>query len=115
MGHGRRAQRCRRRCGWRTGQMGAGSAQTRRFAHAAGHRHGRTVPNLPHRDSRRSVPALRPLRTRTIEPVTATKGISMPDNDFLTDLPLAGDLIAEDFDGWPDWLKTEFDEHAHDG
>jgi hypothetical protein len=39
----------------------------------------------------------------------------MPDNDFLTDLPLAGDLIAEDFDGWPDWLKTEFHEHANDG
>jgi len=39
----------------------------------------------------------------------------MPDNDFLTDLPLAGDLVAEDFDGWPDWLKAEFDEHANDG
>ena len=39
----------------------------------------------------------------------------MPDNDFRTDLPLAGDLVAEDFDGWPDWLKTEFDERAHDG
>lgn len=39
----------------------------------------------------------------------------MPDNDFLTDLPLAGDLVGEDFDGWPDWLKTEFDEHADDG
>jgi hypothetical protein len=39
----------------------------------------------------------------------------MSDNDFLTDLPLAGDLVAEDFDGWPDWLKTEFDEHANDG
>ena len=39
----------------------------------------------------------------------------MPDNDFRTDLPLAGDLVAKDFDGWPDWLKTEFDEHANDG
>jgi hypothetical protein len=39
----------------------------------------------------------------------------MSDNDFLTDLPLAGDLIAEDFDGWPDGLKTEFDEYAYDG
>ena len=39
----------------------------------------------------------------------------MPDNDFLTDLPLAGDVVAEDFDGWPAWLKTEFDEHANDG
>ena len=39
----------------------------------------------------------------------------MPDNHFLTDLALAGDLVAEDFDGWPDWLKTEFDDHADDG
>jgi hypothetical protein len=39
----------------------------------------------------------------------------MSDNDFLTDLPLAGDLIAKDFDGWPDWLKTEFDQHTYDG
>ena len=39
----------------------------------------------------------------------------MPDNHFLTDLPLAGDLVSEDFDGWPEWLKTEFDEHANDG
>jgi hypothetical protein len=39
----------------------------------------------------------------------------MSDNDFLTDLPLAGDLVGEDFDGWPDWLKNEFDEHADDG
>jgi hypothetical protein len=34
---------------------------------------------------------------------------------FLTDPPLAGDVVAEDFDGWPAWLKTEFDEHANDG
>ena len=39
----------------------------------------------------------------------------MTDNSFLTDLPLAGDLVAEDFETWPDWLKTEFEEHAHDG
>jgi hypothetical protein len=39
----------------------------------------------------------------------------MPDSDFLTDLPLAGDVVAEDFDGRPAWLKTEFDEHANDG
>jgi hypothetical protein len=39
----------------------------------------------------------------------------MPDNSFLTDLPLAGDLVASDFETWPEWLKTEFDEHAHDG
>jgi hypothetical protein len=31
----------------------------------------------------------------------------MPDNDFLTDLPLAGDLVGEDFDGWPDPLSGQ--------
>jgi hypothetical protein len=36
----------------------------------------------------------------------------MPDNDFLTDLPLAGDLVAEDFAGWSDKLNTEFDGHS---
>jgi len=39
----------------------------------------------------------------------------MAENDFLTDLALAGDLVAEHFEDWPDWLKTEFDEHANDG
>jgi beta-alanine degradation protein BauB len=37
------------------------------------------------------------------------------DHKFLTDLPLAGELVAENFDGWPDWLKAEFAERAHDG
>ena len=39
----------------------------------------------------------------------------MTDNNFLVDLPLAGELVATDFDGWPDWLRTEFTEHAYDG
>lgn len=39
----------------------------------------------------------------------------MADYKFLTDLPLAGELVAENFDGWPDWLKAEFAEHANDG
>jgi hypothetical protein len=39
----------------------------------------------------------------------------MSDNDFLADLPLAGDLIASNFSGWPDWLKDEFTEHTSDG
>jgi hypothetical protein len=39
----------------------------------------------------------------------------MANNDFLTDLALAGDLVAEHFEDWPGWLKTEFDEHANDG
>ena len=39
----------------------------------------------------------------------------MTDNSFLSDLPLAGELIASNFEGWPDWLRTEFAEHAYDG
>lgn len=39
----------------------------------------------------------------------------MADYKFLTDLPLAGELVADDVDGWPDWLKAEFAEHADDG
>jgi hypothetical protein len=39
----------------------------------------------------------------------------LTDNSFLTDLPLAGELVASNFEGWPDWLKTEFVEHAYDG
>lgn len=34
---------------------------------------------------------------------------------LLADLPLAVELVATDFDGWPDRLKTEFTEHAQDG
>ena len=37
------------------------------------------------------------------------------EHGFLTDLPLAGELVATDFDTWPEWLKTEFTEHAQDG
>ena len=39
----------------------------------------------------------------------------MTDNSFLSDLPLAGELVASNFDGWPDWLRTEFTENAYDG
>ncbi|QEN13987.1 hypothetical protein ACRDU6_16110 [Mycolicibacterium sp. ELW1] len=39
----------------------------------------------------------------------------MTDNNFLTDLPLAGELVATNFETWPDWLRTEFAEHAYDG
>lgn len=39
----------------------------------------------------------------------------MTDNNFLTDLPLASELVASGFDSWPDWLKDEFREHADDG
>ena len=39
----------------------------------------------------------------------------MANYKFLTDLPLAGELVAENFEGWPDWLKAEFAEHANDG
>ncbi|HEY5853196.1 MAG TPA: hypothetical protein VIW24_03860 [Aldersonia sp.] len=39
----------------------------------------------------------------------------MTDNNFLADLPIAGELVATDFASWPDWLKTEFAEHSHDG
>lgn len=35
--------------------------------------------------------------------------------DFLTDAPLAGALVATDFDGWTDELKAEFESHSHDG
>ena len=36
-------------------------------------------------------------------------------SDFLTDAPLAGELVARDFDGWTDELKAEFESHSHDG
>ena len=35
--------------------------------------------------------------------------------EYLTDLPLAGDLVGTDFDGWSDELKADFETHAHDG
>ncbi|MFI9846567.1 hypothetical protein ACIHFD_56765 [Nonomuraea sp. NPDC051941] len=39
----------------------------------------------------------------------------MSDTAFLSDLPLAGNLVATGFDGWSDDLRAEFDAHAHDG
>lgn len=39
----------------------------------------------------------------------------MHDNGFLSELPLAGRLVSDNFDGWPDWLKAEFVQHANDG
>ncbi len=35
--------------------------------------------------------------------------------DFLTDAPLAGSLVATNFDGWSDELRAEFETHSHDG
>lgn len=34
---------------------------------------------------------------------------------FLTDAPLAGDVVGTDFAGWSPELRAEFDAHAHDG
>lgn len=39
----------------------------------------------------------------------------MTNESYLRDLPLAGDLVGSNFDGWPDALKAEFAKHAHDG
>ncbi|MGW2776222.1 hypothetical protein ACWC4C_27500 [Streptomyces olivaceoviridis] len=39
----------------------------------------------------------------------------MTDNGFLTDLPLAGVLVASGFEGWSPALREEFEEHSHDG
>jgi mannose-6-phosphate isomerase-like protein (cupin superfamily) len=35
--------------------------------------------------------------------------------EFLTDAPLAGALVATDFEGWSDELKAEFETYAYDG
>ncbi|HET7740882.1 MAG TPA: hypothetical protein VFL67_09565 [Mycobacterium sp.] len=35
--------------------------------------------------------------------------------DFLTDAPLAGELVGTDFEGWTEDLRAEFDAHSHDG
>lgn len=35
--------------------------------------------------------------------------------DFLTDAPLAGALVATNFDGWSDELRAEFETHSYDG
>jgi hypothetical protein len=34
--------------------------------------------------------------------------------EYLTDAPLAGTLVATDFDGWTDELRAEFGAHAYD-
>ena len=39
----------------------------------------------------------------------------MSNESFLSDLPLAGQLIATDFEGWSDELKADFAAHAYDG
>lgn len=39
----------------------------------------------------------------------------VPAGAFLTDAPLAGTLIATDFEGWTDELRAEFDTYSHDG
>ena len=39
----------------------------------------------------------------------------MSGNTFLADLPLAGDLVGVDFQGWSAELLAEFDAHSHDG
>jgi beta-alanine degradation protein BauB len=36
-------------------------------------------------------------------------------SEYLTDAPLAGTLVATDFDGWTPELRAEFDAHSHDG
>ncbi|MHC9293309.1 hypothetical protein ACRCUN_12635 [Mycobacterium sp. LTG2003] len=36
-------------------------------------------------------------------------------HEYLTDAPLAGTLVATDFEGWTPELRAEFDAHAHDG
>jgi hypothetical protein len=35
--------------------------------------------------------------------------------EYLTDAPLAGDLVGTDFAGWSDELKNDFHTYAHDG
>ncbi|GGG29700.1 hypothetical protein GCM10007304_49410 [Rhodococcoides trifolii] len=39
----------------------------------------------------------------------------MTTNSFLSDLPLAGNLVGDNFEGWSDDLRAEFGAHAHDG
>ncbi|BBY84475.1 hypothetical protein [Mycolicibacterium tokaiense] len=35
--------------------------------------------------------------------------------EYLTDAPLAGVLVAQNFEGWSDELKAEFETYAYDG
>ncbi|MDT5344563.1 MAG: beta-alanine degradation protein BauB [Mycobacterium sp.] len=39
----------------------------------------------------------------------------MTDDEFLTPQPPSGELVAKNFQGWEDWLKPDFAEHAYDG
>lgn len=39
----------------------------------------------------------------------------MTNDSYLIDLPLAGQLVATNFEGWPGWLKIEFAKYAYDG
>lgn len=39
----------------------------------------------------------------------------MTEDNFLSDLPLAGDVVARNFVGWSDELKKEFELHEFDG
>ncbi|AEW99115.1 cupin domain-containing protein [Streptantibioticus cattleyicolor] len=39
----------------------------------------------------------------------------MTDHTYLSDLPLAGDLVATGYEGWSPELRAEFEAHAHDG
>ncbi|MEV6227896.1 hypothetical protein AB0L88_08435 [Saccharopolyspora shandongensis] len=39
----------------------------------------------------------------------------MTDTGFLSDLPLAGELVGTDFEGWSPELRAEFEAHSYDG
>jgi quercetin dioxygenase-like cupin family protein len=39
----------------------------------------------------------------------------MAGDEFLTRQPPSGELVAKNFQGWEDWLKADFAEHAYDG
>lgn len=39
----------------------------------------------------------------------------MTDTKFLTDLPLAGELIGTDFDGWTDEIRADFEANSQNG
>jgi hypothetical protein len=39
----------------------------------------------------------------------------MAGDESLTRQPPSGELVAKNFQGWEDWLKADFAEHAYDG
>ncbi|QIZ37192.1 hypothetical protein [Saccharopolyspora sp. ASAGF58] len=39
----------------------------------------------------------------------------MTDTGFLSDLPLAGELVGTDFEGWSPELRAEFETNSYDG